>query len=273
MAKIYGLNGVLRGKQGNNVFSVQNGTQVVKAYQPVVSNPRTTRQQFQRAKLALAGKMSGVTPYAALQGLSGESKRDKRATFVANIVRHSTVTSSGGVLTASINYDDVIYSVGSVPQHSSTPSFTARWGSGAISINTITVTVSSGTLPSYAPSNYSELFVIAMYDANNFSLDAVRVFERPASSDSYDFRVGDQRAVIFVGYVIPFIRTSRTSLPVLSDLGGTETDATVSSSQTSVISGAEWGRSIRFQTTALQPSSRDGGDDEPPVEEKSTRKK
>ena len=268
MARIYGLNGVLRGKQGNNVFSVQNGTQVVKAYQPVVSNPRTILQQFQRSKFALAGKMSGVTPIEAIQGLAGGSARDKRASFVANILRKAVVNSSGGNLVASINYDDVIYSVGAVAQYSGAPSFTARWGGGAISANTASVTIVPGALPSGSPAGYSELLITALYDANTFSLDEVRVIERPATQAVLDFRMGQQRDVIFVGYVVPFIRMSRNSAPVMSDLGGTETDANLTSSQSAVLSGAVWGRSSRYQTSLLQAANRDVDVVDPTSEEK-----
>ena len=47
-----------RGKLGNMVTFVRNGEQITRAYQPVVFNPMTVRQQLSRAKLALASAYS-----------------------------------------------------------------------------------------------------------------------------------------------------------------------------------------------------------------------
>lgn len=60
MAKIYGLNGVLSGKQGGTVFSVRNGENIARKYQPIVSNPSTNGQVQARAKLKLMSQLSAV---------------------------------------------------------------------------------------------------------------------------------------------------------------------------------------------------------------------
>lgn len=54
MAKNVGLIGGLRGKIGNVVFSTRRGVEISRAYQPVVANPKSARQQLSRAKLSLA---------------------------------------------------------------------------------------------------------------------------------------------------------------------------------------------------------------------------
>lgn len=56
MAKIFGINGKLVGKQGAAVYSVKNGVQVVKQYNPIVFNPNTKRQALARARFALASR-------------------------------------------------------------------------------------------------------------------------------------------------------------------------------------------------------------------------
>lgn len=60
MAKIYGIGGVLTGKNGANVFAVRYGENIVRKYQPVVTNPNTTNQVIARAKLKLMSQLSAV---------------------------------------------------------------------------------------------------------------------------------------------------------------------------------------------------------------------
>lgn len=60
MAKIYGLNGVLSGKQGGTVFAVRNGENIAKKYQPIVSNPSTKAQVAVRSRFKLLSQVSEV---------------------------------------------------------------------------------------------------------------------------------------------------------------------------------------------------------------------
>ena len=60
MAKIYGLNGVLSGRQGGTVFAVRNGENIARKYQPMVSNPRTEGQTAARAKMKLLSQLGAV---------------------------------------------------------------------------------------------------------------------------------------------------------------------------------------------------------------------
>lgn len=54
MAKAVGIIGSLTGKIGNAVYRVRRGEQIASVYQPNVNNPKSKRQQFSRAKMALA---------------------------------------------------------------------------------------------------------------------------------------------------------------------------------------------------------------------------
>lgn len=82
MAKMYGITGALRGKIGSAVFSVKNGTQVVRQYQPVVSNPKSDKQIDQRRKAILVGKISHAFKAELLTGLTGGSKSGRRSRFL-----------------------------------------------------------------------------------------------------------------------------------------------------------------------------------------------
>lgn len=60
MAKIYGLFGSMKGKVADVVMAVRNGEQIVRKYQPVVSNPSTNAQLAARARLKLMSQLSAV---------------------------------------------------------------------------------------------------------------------------------------------------------------------------------------------------------------------
>lgn len=78
MAKIYGLNGVLTGRQGNNVFAVRGGEQILREYQPKVFNPNTEAQVAVRARMKLMSQLSAVMASAiAIPRLGAKSSRNR----------------------------------------------------------------------------------------------------------------------------------------------------------------------------------------------------
>lgn len=60
MAKIYGLFGSMQGKVADVVMAVRNGEQIVRKYQPIVSNPKSANQVASRAKLKLVSQLSAA---------------------------------------------------------------------------------------------------------------------------------------------------------------------------------------------------------------------
>lgn len=56
--KLSGILGTASGKLGSSVFSVSGGQQIVRQYQPVVSNPSTEGQVTNRSKLKLLSQLS-----------------------------------------------------------------------------------------------------------------------------------------------------------------------------------------------------------------------
>ena len=58
--KLVGLTGTGTGKLGNSVFSVNAGQQIVRQYQPNVTNPSTLAQINQRAKMKLLAQIAAV---------------------------------------------------------------------------------------------------------------------------------------------------------------------------------------------------------------------
>ena len=259
MAKIFGLNGVVRGRQGNNVFSVQNGIQVIKVYQPAVSNPRTPAQVDQRTKFALAGRMSGATPALALSGMGGANLRDKRARFVKLLTQAATTSLDGTTTRAQIALEDVVYSEGSLPTFSTPTSVTADWqGTTITNRYNIAVTIQTSAYSSLAPAGYAELYVVCLYDAETSSLDVSQVIERTSRATgnlSVTLRTGYQHDCTVVVYQIPFERTTERSRPHNSFVGATDTNAYLTATQNLLIAGANWGRSLLVQVVpVLLPS-------------------
>lgn len=269
MAKIFGLNGIIRGRQGNNVFSVQNGVQVLKQYQPAVANPRTNAQTIQRTKFALAGKMSAATPSVALSGMLGANARDKRARFVEVLLRAASVTSSASGYRAAVPLANVLYSEGSLATYSTVTSVTAAWqGSSIIAQNNIVVTITAGAISNIRPDGYNELYVAALYDGETNNLEVVQVAERTQATVSFNLRAGTQHDCYVAVYQVPFVRLTSQSAPVSSNVGATETDAFLTASQSALVAGSEWGRSMLVQVVGVlggenvhSSVSPEGGDD------------
>lgn len=77
MAKIYGLFGSMQGKVADVVMAVRNGEQIVRKYQPIVSNPSSSAQVAQRAKLKLMSQLSAImAPVIAIPREGAKSSRN-----------------------------------------------------------------------------------------------------------------------------------------------------------------------------------------------------
>lgn len=103
MAKFTGLVGSGRGKAGNFVFAKgPNGTTIVRAYQPQVTNPNTQLQRQQRAKVALAGAYSSAFSPTFLQGFGG-TRRENRSDLLKELIRNSHINTQLGVIISNVN--------------------------------------------------------------------------------------------------------------------------------------------------------------------------
>lgn len=60
MAKMYGFSGKVTGKKGDTVFQVRNGEQILRQYNPIISNPRSTGQVSARVKMKLLSQLSAI---------------------------------------------------------------------------------------------------------------------------------------------------------------------------------------------------------------------
>lgn len=244
MARLFGLNGIIRGRQGNNVYSVQNGTQVLKVYQPAVSNPKTIGQREQRSKFALAGKISSATPSTALVGMIGGSPRSRRGEFVSNIVRNATTSLGATGVVATIDFAKIMFSQGAVPVYSSVPTVTAVWA-GTAGRENIRVTMSSMALPQITPAGYGERYVIALFDGISYNLEEIRTGIR-SSSTQVDllFRIGDRRDLRVVAYTIPYMSNDAALAFRSSNLYDSESAVNLLGSQPAGATTLDFGNSV-----------------------------
>ena len=77
MAKLAGLFGKATGKKGDAVLAVTKGEQIMRQYNPIVSNPNTDKQVAARAKMKLMSQLSAVLANViAIRKEGGKSPRN-----------------------------------------------------------------------------------------------------------------------------------------------------------------------------------------------------
>lgn len=103
--------GQFRGKVGSVVFRVNQGEQIVSAYQPQVRNPKSNLQTAQRNKFYLASQLNKLVSDYDIAGL-GTTPRNRRSEFIKNIVVNAVSNLNNGVFTTSIKEDKVLFSKG-----------------------------------------------------------------------------------------------------------------------------------------------------------------
>lgn len=79
--KLYGIGGVGTGKVGSMVYSVRNGQQIVRQYNPIVANPSTTAQVEARSKLKLMSQLAAIV--APVIAIPSEGLKSKRNEFIS----------------------------------------------------------------------------------------------------------------------------------------------------------------------------------------------
>jgi hypothetical protein len=268
MAKIYGINGIIRGKQGNNVFSVQSGTQVVKAYQPIVSNPRTIAQREQRVKFALAGKISSIVPSAALVGMASSNARGRRGAFVSQIARYATISGTMPNLQASVAYDNIVFAQGNLGVYSAVPTVSYDWaGNDPRSTLRVTIAQLTPVSPQDTPEGYGELAIACLFDDATGNLDECQVVVRNRTSTNMVYfrnrtRAGGWLAV----YVVPFVPNSSTGANRAGNLNGSETDVNLSTAASAFRMGNTFGNSVLVKSSAVLVGNRES-DVEPSAED------
>lgn len=95
--KQYGFVGKGTGKLGASVFAISGGEQIVRQYNPVVSNPNTEAQIAQRAKLKLMSQLAAVL--AAALGFAKQGLVSARNQFVSKNIGLATFENNEAQIT------------------------------------------------------------------------------------------------------------------------------------------------------------------------------
>lgn len=88
--KQYGLLGKGTGKLGSSVFAISGGEQIVREYNPKVSNPNTQLQIEQRAKFKLMSQLASL--FAPVLGFSKQGLKSARNQFVKKNIKHAEIS-------------------------------------------------------------------------------------------------------------------------------------------------------------------------------------
>lgn len=145
MAKAVGFIGTISGKSGNVVFAKgANGATVMRPYQPVVYNPKSSAQSLQRSKMCLAAALSKVCPSDMLVSLSLGRKLANRSFFTKNILRRSqsNYSSQDSNYQATIDAADVVFGRGSETTRVIVSEVALQANSATITLNTQNVSAS-----------------------------------------------------------------------------------------------------------------------------------
>lgn len=196
----------MRGKAGNLVFTKgEKGVTYARAYQPQVANPKTQAQTDQRGKVNLVGRMSQVTPAAAIVSL-GSNKRNARSEFNKKLLQAAVIDVDGvGNRVAKIAPADIIFSKGG-------QALKASVSTAAVTTDTeltIGLTLSDSTLAG----KYGERIVVAVIDPNDkggYSVVLYKdiVFDNTTAQTitmAYGTAIADQTMVCV--YRCPFVLT------------------------------------------------------------------
>lgn len=157
MAKTPNGIGQFSGRVGGIVFAVRSGQQIVRAYQPIVTNPKSSAQSVQRAKANLVGRISKITPWQILEGL-GDNKFNRRSRFLKLMLQKVTAGQAAGdpsKFNAKLDDNDFVFSEGAVVPYS----IITQLNADATTVN-FTVGRTSGTTAAIA--NAQGFLVVAV---------------------------------------------------------------------------------------------------------------
>jgi len=257
MAKIYGINGYASGKLGNSVLAVYNGTQVVRQYQPVVSNPKSLGQKMQRAKANLIGQLSKITPWQILTGL-GTNKRARRARFLRLGLLNATATvspSDPSIINAKLADSDLIFSEGDVTPTMYVTAVTAS----ARAIDVVVDKLTGITNETLVSSGCIVIAVLITTDGRYESVfyEFVQGEDVVSNSITINFPHISEGAYYVDVYIAPFSTIDGSSLRARSEqLFGSATDFAANMVYNPAALALRWGNSNLVSSGSYTPTAK-----------------
>lgn len=225
MAKTPNGLGQYSGKVGGVVYAVQNGQQIVRAYQPVVSNPKSLAQRKQRAKANLIGRISQITPYQVLEGL-GDNKRARRSRFLRLGMRAAFVPAEPAdpnSITAKLEAVNFRYSEGALLPAISVTNIT-------VAVRSVNVTLSrlAGVDDADWTVSGALLVVVVLSASGEYESVLYRYVssaEFTEDSLSVQFSHISEGAYVANVYVAPFMVTDSSKLSIVTSQLGSDANA------------------------------------------------
>lgn len=251
--------GKFSGKVGGVVFAISNGEQIVRAYQPVVSNPKSTAQLLQRAKGNLVGQLSKVTPRQILLGL-GSNARMRRAKFLRNSLRFASAEfsqSDSSVINAKLPNDKFIYAEGAKTQ----VTFVNTISVAARQVTLQLVRIPGVTDAEFAASGTLVVLVLQSSDEAKYE----NVLYRFVSAEDFGANTSIDLVFEHIGvggyyadaYVAPFGTTDGSAMSVVAEsMFGSANDFNANMVMNPNAMPLEWGNSVLSNQATFTPSAK-----------------
>ena len=248
--------GQFSGRIGGIVYAVQAGRQVVRAYQPVVSNPKSTAQSIQRAKGNLVGRISKITPWQILEGL-GDNKFNRRSRFLRILLNKVTAGQAAGdpmQINAKLANSDFVFSEGALVPLNVVRNITA--GPTEVSLSAGIV---SG-VPIAAAASQGLLIVCVIKQSSGVWEEIQYRFITPTELATGSFTMMFQHrgegAYTASVYSAPFGTVDGSRLPtVTGELTSTATSLDALLAVGTAASSVVWGTSVLVNTVTYTPAT------------------
>ena len=256
MAKTPNGVGQFSGKMGGLVYSVRSGQQIVRAYQPIVSNPKTTAQRLQRAKANLVGRISQIVPHQILVGM-GDSRVKRRARFLRLAMQNATArvsTSDPSMINAKLDANKFIFSEGVVVPTMSMTNLVTAQSSMTVTMSKIAGVVDAEFLASGA------IVVVVMLSTNGNYESVFYRFVSAAdfgsqTSISFTFNHIDEGGYTAVGYFAPFATQDGSAMRARADeLFGEGADFAANMAYNPEALPVNYGKSLYWQQSEYVPA-------------------
>lgn len=248
--------GQFSGRVGGVVYAVQAGRQVVRAYQPIVSNPKSTAQSIQRAKGNLVGRISKITPWQILEGL-GDNKFNRRSRFLKLLLRKVTAGQAAGdpsSFNAKLADADFVFSEGAI-----VPLYRVSGVTASERVITVQVSRDAG-VSSDAYASQGLLIVVVVKQSTGIWEEIQYRFLSPSdigeSTTSVTFLHKSEGGYTTAVYIAPFGTADGSRLPtVTGDLTSTDNSLDAILSVGSGASSVVWGASTLASSASFTPTS------------------
>lgn len=237
------------GRAGNVVGAKgPKGQTILRPYQPVVANPQSPAQLVQRAKVNLAGQLSGITPAGAIVPLGMGSKANNRSEFLKNLIKVASVVVRPDGYRASIPARNVIFSHGTQPA-------LATITSPTVSASAVTVSLSLRAANADMAGLYGERIVVIIANAevtqrfDQVLYKDVILNDTSATSVTIDIPVPLTESKDIFIYRIPFVLSESGRSLLTGNMIGEDSDITALLAVQQSAVGA-WGETV-FVTSSV----------------------